>query len=120
MAFQPPTFNLAVAIWHSPFPAYAFPSLVTMGNLAYSRRIAALIPVGITTPSLLVPALTDIRAAFNGVPEDVIEVPAGSKRFYAVESVDDAGKGFANEHRVASLAQIVTGFFGFPLPVPLP
>ena len=66
---------------------------------------------------LLLPALTDVRyTGVGGTSDsfyDIVEVPAGSARWYWVLSVDDAGKGFANEHRVAELQAIE------PLPVPL-
>jgi hypothetical protein len=81
---------------------------------------------------LLLPALTDIRyssllpsGAWVG---DCVEAPAGSGRYYAVWAVDDAGKGFANEHRVAILypltdwvLQVTTNPWGATVaPFPLP
>jgi hypothetical protein len=74
---------------------------------------------------LLLPLLTDVRGTWNGVVGDLIEVPAGSKRFYAVVGVHDVGKGFPNEYRLALISYSVFGnttLVGgpFPAPVPLP
>jgi hypothetical protein len=65
---------------------------------------------------LLLPPGTDIRSGVLGTADDV-EVPAGSGRFYEVEFVDDVGKGFANEYRVALLIQ-TTAWGAWPLPYP--
>lgn len=120
MSFSTPTFNLAVNIWRSG-AAYASPTVVTVGNLAYGRRVSF---EGGGTESrmfLLLPKGTDIRSQFNGGASDIVEVPAGSKRFYSVTNVDDAGKGFSNEHRVAYLTQdLFTPFAGVPIPLPYP
>jgi hypothetical protein len=74
---------------------------------------------------LLLPMRTDIRASWNGASEDLVEVPAGSLRFYGVYWVDDVGRGFLNEYRLALLDYFATGnatLAGgpFPAPVPLP
>jgi hypothetical protein len=74
---------------------------------------------------VLFPKLTDIRAIWNGVGTDIIELPAGSKRFYSVIHVDDVGKGFSNEYRLALAFYDENGngtLAGgpFPAPVPLP
>lgn len=77
------------------------------------------------TPSLLVPALTDIRDNSCGTRADVVEVPADTRRWYNVSSVDDVGKGFPNEFRVATLAKggwfgdwVTYGFTPWPAPIP--
>jgi hypothetical protein len=77
------------------------------------------------TPALLLPALTDVRSAVQGVENDVIEVPAGSGRWYNVAGVDDVGKGFDNEYRIVSLRQISHFRDWIPLgipywPIPMP
>jgi hypothetical protein len=66
---------------------------------------------------LLLPALTDIRATYTNGSFDVVDCPAGSGRIYAVVFVDDSGKGFANEHRVACLSQYnAAGLWPTPIP----
>jgi hypothetical protein len=46
-----------------------------------------------------------------------VEVPAGSGRYYEVVQVDDAGKGFPNEHRIAGLiATVDLGMWPVPYP----
>jgi hypothetical protein len=120
MAFQPPTFNLSVNIWRNGNPNYASPDVTVGANLAYGRRIAPPGSVNEGVMILLLPALTDIRGYWDGVDSDYVEAPAGSHRFYLVSNVDDAGKGFPNEHRCAVITQIPDGIFGFPFPVPLP
>jgi hypothetical protein len=54
----------------------------------------------------------------QGIPNfDLVEVPAGTGRFYRVQWVDDLGKGFDNEHRFALLLQTNT-FSPWPIPMP--
>jgi len=53
--------------------------------------------------SLLLPPGTDVRGPQDTVSHDLVEVPAGSGRLYWVVAVDDIGKGFLNEHRLAYL-----------------
>jgi len=53
--------------------------------------------------NLLVPKLVDVRGPQDTVSADLVEVPAGSGRWYVVVAVDDIGKGFSNEHRTASI-----------------
>ncbi len=120
MAFTPPTFNLAINIWRFPNLVYGAPDVITVCNLAYGRRNAQSLDTTDLTMSVLLPAGTDIRADWNTAGRDVVEVPAGSKRFYEVANVDDSGKGFTNEHRVALVSTLPSGYFGFVFPVPLP
>jgi hypothetical protein len=63
---------------------------------------------------LRLPALTDVRDTKSGGMPDILEVPAGSGRFYTSVWVDDIALGFANEHRFAILA----GKSPWPLPFP--
>lgn len=73
------------------------------GNLAaqfYPALGGAVTPQGM---SLLVPKLTDIRGGQDINGGDYVEVPAGTGRLYAVDFVDDVGKGFTNEYRDASI-----------------
>jgi hypothetical protein len=122
MAFSLPTFNLAVNVWNDPnFPPFP-PSFSTVGNLAYGRRVNAGLAgntgPGGTAITLLLPAGTDVRSQVQGLTAvSVVEVPAFSHRYYQVRQVDDAGKGFPNEHRVAVLLQ--TNDYGdWPIPMP--
>lgn len=65
---------------------------------------------------IALPALTDVASA-RGLPfpfNDLIECPQGSGRFYEVLFVDDVGKGFANEHRIALVSKVL------PWPIPTP
>lgn len=117
MAFTLPTFNLTVNVWTSADIATA-PTFTCLGNLTPGRRshfavhpggtagaLASIISTGLAM-ELLVPALTDLRGAQNAGVVQVLEVPAGSARYYVVWFVDDIAKGFANEHRMALLKQI--------------
>lgn len=131
MAFTLPTFNLQASVWRAGGVglAYATPTLMTAANLSPGRRVM-LSNVGLGSPGvfaqfmeLLVPKLADIRANWNGVLADLVEVPAGTKRFYAVQFVDDIGKGFTNEHRLVQLLFLALGnttLAGGPFPVPTP
>lgn len=133
MAYTLPVFNITCNIWHDQAAApqsYLLPDLTAVAcNLALGRR--RLIEAngnisGTMHMQLLLPALTDVRPGYNGaLGGDLVEAPAGSKRFYLVLAVDDIGKGFANEHRIAMLVYqpngvtfVVTG--AIPAPIPLP
>lgn len=110
MAFTLPTFNLNCNIFTFSAGIATF-RLASPCNLAMGKRTANYGDIsgpsqnyyeGLT-PALLLPPLTDIRdASCNGFP-DIVEVPAGSGRYYTCFGVDDIGKGFTNEHRVATL-----------------
>ncbi|MBA0087220.1 MAG: hypothetical protein HRJ53_19730 [Acidobacteria bacterium Pan2503] len=130
MAFKIPTFNLTCNVWRNalaPAP-YATPDLALPCNLTPGKRVFT--PLSATVfafrypMELLLPVGSDVRAMWNGANQDLIEVPAGSKRFYSVLWVDDVAKGFANEYRVAVIGYQVTGGANFapPIaaPVPLP
>jgi hypothetical protein len=124
MSFSLPTFNLECNIYTGD-NVWLPPRLTSDCNLAYGRRTAVFIfgaggssfsGQGMT---LLLPPLTDIRDDLCASGADGVEVPAGSGRFYVVESVDDAGKGFPNEHRVALLTK-TPGPAAAPWPTPIP
>lgn len=75
-------------------------------------------PVGFYSTAvrqLWMPAFTDIRPAQMAMFPDIVEVPAGSLRFYQVIDVDDIAKGFPNEFRMALIAMIP---FIWPIPIP--
>jgi hypothetical protein len=74
---------------------------------------------------LLLPSKTDIRDTSCAITGDVLECPAGSGRWYGVFSVDDFGKGFSNEFRVAWIGKIFEdldplAFPGLFWPAPIP
>jgi hypothetical protein len=132
MAFVLPTFNLSCDIYNGPWVGKTL-RLSVMGNLAFGRRVQQgpgtwfEPPAGPTTMPvvLLLPPLTDVRGKLL-VPEgDIVEAPAGSNRWYVVESVEDIGKGFANEHRGAVITQISflmdpVGYAGCVWTIPMP
>lgn len=132
MPFEPPTFNITANIYTGPWLMKAFREVVPC-NLAYGRRtqISFLdffgpgdFP-GSSQSLLLLPALADVRSGTSSGQADVVEVPAGTGRWYQVASVDDIGKGFPNEHRAALVLQISqfansTDYAGCFWPVPMP
>lgn len=135
MRFILPTFNLPINIWRSAISGgslnYAAPDVITICNMTPGRRvmISMAVPVVPAAPAfhmeVLLPKLTDIRANWNSQGSDICEIPGGSERFYQVDYVDDIGKGFANEHRLALVAYERNGFtwsdVGFlAAPVPMP
>jgi len=132
MGFTLPTFNLMCNV-HGVVAGVNSFRLSIECNLAMGRRINWLLGVGAVqngggnafTPTLLVPAGTDVRDSSCGGEMDIIEVPAGSGRWYMAIGVDDIGKGFANEHRCVALEK-TWGFAGngsgltLPWPTPIP
>lgn len=132
MAFTVPTFPLTVEIFAGPWLTRVTRG-TSPGNLALGRRGMVFADNELvsshvyTGPAyLLVPALTDIRDVnCSQTDNDVVEVPQGSGRWYGVAWVDDVGKGFPNEHRVASLYKISANTNGtlypglfWPSPIP--
>lgn len=131
MAFTLPNFNLTANIYRLVAGTYELAD-DTPANLAMGRRFAWQIFGSADqdlflafTPTLLVPALTDIRDASCGGQSDVIECPAGSGRWYQAVGVDDIGKGFANEHRCVTLSKVgwlepflSAGLGPWPTPIP--
>jgi hypothetical protein len=121
--FTLPTFNLVCDI-HTGIGG-AFPPLavstagVRVPNvpcaLAHGRLSSRVAQTGsgfntipVTVMQLLLPKLTDIRGfECNTTVPDQVECPKGSGRWYWVPSVDDVGKGYANEYRLAVLQAIV-------------
>lgn len=123
MSFVVPNFNLPVNLWRAGFavPPVGMPALTFFGNLNPGRRTyLGSYPWSQSSLGsmllmyLLVPAHTDIRGQISVGTGDLVEVPAGSGRYYKVGWVDDVGKGFPNEHRLAVLVQ------ASPWPTPLP
>lgn len=131
MSFRIPSFPLAVDVYTGPWLTRAFREQV-QGNLCIGRRsqdfpdfndISANVYTG--TMFLLLPPGTDVRDMNQNIPaNDVLEVPSGSGRWYAVALVDDVAKGFDNEHRYALINKIsarvnATDFAGLYWPTPL-
>jgi hypothetical protein len=116
MPYVVPAMPLAVNIWIANNVANP-PDVVTVGNLSPGKRgnvnaspVTTNATLGATVGQglymeLLCPKLTDIRGCQNAGLECVVECPASSGRFYLVIWVDDVGKGFANEHRLAIMVQ---------------
>jgi hypothetical protein len=67
--------------------------------------------------TLLLPPGSDIRDGLTSTGYDAVEVPSGSGRYYTVIFVDDVGKGFPNEYRMAFLVKSdVNGDWPTPIP----
>lgn len=123
MSFTVPTFNLTCNEWLATNPPPAVPRQILMGNLQMSRRnqngAVAEALLGVPCMFLLLPRGTDVRS-ISQTPggESYVEVPAGSKRYYYVFYVDDCGKGFPNEYRIAMLQSFTTlpGAWATPYP----
>lgn len=131
MAFTLPDFNLSCDVYTGPWLTKVFRFSVSC-NLAIGKRSAffstdwgAGAPGVHPLPTLLFPAGTDVRDASCTGTQDIVEVPAGSGRWYQVLGVDDSGKGFANEHRFAHVSKIYEQmnnivFPGLQWPTPIP
>lgn len=132
--YQLPNFNLDVNLWRVPATVEDPPTLQFKANLSRGSRIFQ-IPVyanGLNSLTsqmiLLCPKLTDIRPSDTEEWRDVVEVPAGSGRYYGVAAVDDTAKGFPNEYRHAELFLMVYSLLSTsgnpwscpPVPYPLP
>jgi hypothetical protein len=127
MAFQPPTFNLTCTIWrgygppHIPRPAGGVDVPCNLSTKRAANEVANQFGFGMQV-SLLLPKGTDVRPLYGwssapgGGPGDVVEVPKLSGRFYEVWGVDDVGKGFLNEYRLAALEQSSGEPPAFPIP----
>lgn len=132
MAFTVPTFNLPVDVYTGPWLSKSL-RLSTTGNLSMGRRVQQQWQddeviqqvVGTLQVGLMLPALTDVRDAYQNSAEDVVEVPAGSGRWYSVITFDDVAKGFSNEYRFALMGKIGEAadpvrYAGCVWPVPCP
>ena len=116
MAFILPTFNINANLWTKPTVPPAAPTFATTCNMANGQRQASRdwVAANLLLDSLyflyevqlLFPKLTDVRGRNSVSGPSIVEAPAGSGVMWEVRWVYDAGKGFANEHRVAFAAQI--------------
>lgn len=107
MPYHLPTFNLRCNIWHDQDPLggppTAAPDLANVPcNLQFAKKIHF---EGGSIMFLLVPKGTDIRdsTTSSGNLVDIVEVPAGSQRWYYSWMVDDVSKGFPTEYRCAQI-----------------
>jgi hypothetical protein len=128
MAYRVPTFNIKCNIWHNPWPVPGSPGMrpPDLGNvecqLTYGRRMQ-LIQTQATADieeytlgmNLLLPKRTDVRGPNGPSGGDLVEVPAGTGRYYLVYGVDDVGRGFSNEYRTAGI-QCKAGSWPEPYP----
>lgn len=131
MSFSVPQFPLTCNLFRGPWTARVLASTPEC-NLAYGRRVTQIfadVPIDNDVTSnamqLLLPAGTDVRDFSNWFTPDVVECPAGSGRWYGVQSVDDVGKGFDNEYRLALIVKIYEAldpiaYPGLFWPVPIP
>lgn len=125
MAYTLPTFNLTVNVWHAhdltTGPPAGAPDVVPSCNLALARKYEGSGPFAM---HCYLPPLTDVRKpdVTNVDLVDIAECPAGSGRWYVIWCVDDVGKGFANEYRVAGLYPAdewtSDGAWNWPTPIP--
>jgi hypothetical protein len=131
MSFTIPDFNLLCDVFTGPWLTRSLRLNDVPCNLAAGRRVQQLAndfwgaAVGASVPTLLLPALTDIRDDANAGGADIIECPAGSGRIYQVTLVDDSGKGYPNEYRRVAMAKIWQGldpvkYAGLFWPTPIP
>lgn len=123
MAFVLPTFNLTCNIFTNPYTPGDPPRIADQicqlrapaaNNGGFGSGLLAVTQI----IQLLLPPGTDIRDTYCTPTSraDFVEAPAGSGCFYQVMWVNDIGKGFANEHRYATLAK--TAIVPWPVPIP--
>jgi len=115
MAFSVPAFPITCEVWNGPWLGKTLRLPAQPCNLALGRRVQQQFlddPDQVATSgmslqlALLLPPLTDLRDPYQGFPQDVIECPSGSGRWYGLLAYDDVGKGFPNEYRLAILVKI--------------
>jgi hypothetical protein len=117
MAYHLPNFNLSINLWRIPSLVSAAPDLIFAANLSPGRRVFLQPPPNVASTfstygnfnqlsELLCPKGTDIRGVQNASFTDLVEVPAGTARYYMVMWVEDVGKGFSNEYRFAHIVQM--------------
>jgi hypothetical protein len=122
MAFTLPTFNLTANIWNAAIGPPNPPDIVTAAALMAPRKnalIAYALEIGsgdAIQSFILLPALTDIRDGAGATAVvSLIELPAGSGRFYSCEWFDDVAKGYPNEYRLGCIGKVP---FSWPEPAP--
>jgi hypothetical protein len=121
MSFSVPNFNISVNVWRFGNAPPAAPDLVVSANLAFGRRGSSLqgLYVGAAEPvmTLLLPPSSDVRGPQCAFPDACVEAPGGTGRYYTIIGVDDSGKSWPNEYRVAVIAW-TKAFGAWPSPIP--
>lgn len=132
-AFALPVFNLACNVWHNPtsrMDHLPVPSASVFCNLANGRvsHLPGWVARQPGTPpssyqsSALFPIGTDIRDTSVHPNPDIVEIPAGTGRYYWVVYCDDIAKGFTNEHRWAVIQKVygygIFSIYHWPTPMP--
>lgn len=134
MPYDTADFNIVCGIAPSGSPSLPPDYRTTDQPCAFrSPTRAGLVPFGVVlstgatnntaTGQVLFPKGTDVRdrAQYGGVRLDLIEIPYGSKQWWAVQVVQDVGFGWPNEFRIALVGKFyVTGspYWGWPLTMP--
>jgi hypothetical protein len=107
---------------HLPCTAFSVASNLAAGT-AHPVLGADAVESVVCSMLLLLPPGTDIQRNDDDLPTstaDTVEVPAGTGRYYYVLGVDDSGKGFPNEHRIARITpwtQALIDYFGSSVPL---
>lgn len=116
----PPTLNLICNVWYNQFGHPLLGPPPTLANVPCQLRVGELVgpspPAAARQVWICFAAGTDIAANPRGLFPigDLIELPAGTGRYYRVDWVEDVGRGFPNQYRVAESHQDP------PWPVPTP
>jgi hypothetical protein len=114
-----PALPLTCNIWRAAAGPPNPPLLTVNCQLLWSAShlAIAVVPGTVNTAFLrflYLPSGTDLRPTQMPNPGDVVEVPAGSGRFYTCVALDDVAKGFPNEFRLGVLQP--QGNWPFPIP----
>lgn len=127
MAYKLPVFNLNANIWRNAHdPTMVAPDGVASVCLAFGRHVSAPYSGGTASlgvvsvsPQALFPLGTDVRDGGDGNGQDIVEIPAGTGRYYFVVFADSIGRGFSNEHILAVLNKTwQLGGLAWPAPTP--
>lgn len=118
MAYSVPTFNLVAKVWSGTLPPPNPPRIPALiCQLRYPGKGSTAQDAAndwVFSPTILVPARSDLRDRFTLTGEDLVELPAGTGRMYRVVVVDDVARGFTNEYRFAMLFK----WGAWPTPIP--
>lgn len=135
MAYTLPTFNLTCNVYtnNGDWLTKVFRSIIScqLRGPQQGPRVGSTLDFGFggtgAVPLLLLPSGADVRdlSVYPAVSTsaDLIEVPAGSGRWYTAWLVDDIAKGFPNEHRFALLSKAYANGNTLhvpPWPIPIP
>ncbi len=119
-----PVFPLLANVWHTGNPVTDPPDLANIKAelvvTVHHRQVTGTTTQnkGNITRFIYFEKGTDVRAIWPAGFPDVVELPAGSAKYYDIVDVDDVAKGFPNEFRVAAV--VVTSQVAGPWPVPYP